>query len=99
MSLRARVCPLGVEQRPRAEHRFTDGARVAPDLAHDGGALCECRKRACERSRVRRRSELARCGRPRARILLEVATESEWVAQHLEGIGHEVIVADLVPEG
>jgi transposase len=32
--------------------------------------------------------------RSRARILLEAATESEWVAQHLEGLGHEVIVAD-----
>jgi transposase len=29
-----------------------------------------------------------------ARILLEAATESEWVAQHLESLGHEVIVAD-----
>ena len=33
-------------------------------------------------------------GRPRARILLEASTESEWVAQALEGLGHEVIVAD-----
>jgi transposase len=33
-------------------------------------------------------------GRPAARILLEAATESEWVAQCLEGLGHEVIVAD-----
>jgi transposase len=33
-------------------------------------------------------------GRPRARILLEAATESEWVAQHLESLGHEGIVAD-----
>lgn len=33
-------------------------------------------------------------GRPRMRLLLEAATESEWVAQHLEGMGHEVIVAD-----
>jgi transposase len=32
--------------------------------------------------------------RPRARILLEASTESEWVARHLEGLGHEVIVAD-----
>jgi transposase len=32
--------------------------------------------------------------RPRARVLLEASTESEWVAQHLEGLGHEVIVAD-----
>ncbi|MGK2962335.1 MAG: IS110 family transposase [Gemmatimonadaceae bacterium] len=29
-----------------------------------------------------------------ARVLLEASTESEWVAQHLEGLGHEVIVAD-----
>src|SRR5579864_8816367 len=33
-------------------------------------------------------------GRPRTRILLEASTESEWVAQHLEQLGHEVIVAD-----
>lgn len=29
-----------------------------------------------------------------ARILLESSTESEWVAQHLESLRHEVIVAD-----
>ena len=29
-----------------------------------------------------------------ARILLEASTESEWVAQHLEELGHEVVVAD-----
>ena len=33
-------------------------------------------------------------GRARMRILLESSTESEWVAQHLETMGHEVIVAD-----
>ena len=33
-------------------------------------------------------------GRSRARILLEASTESEWVARHLESLGHEVIVAD-----
>lgn len=32
--------------------------------------------------------------RERARILLEASTESEWVARCLEGLGHEVIVAD-----
>jgi transposase len=32
--------------------------------------------------------------RPRARIVLEASTESEWVAQCLEAQGHEVIVAD-----
>jgi transposase len=29
-----------------------------------------------------------------ARILIEASTESEWVAQCLEALGHEVIVAD-----
>ncbi len=32
--------------------------------------------------------------RPPARILLEAGTESEWVARHLETLGHEVVVAD-----
>jgi transposase len=32
--------------------------------------------------------------RPRACILLEASTESEWVARCLEQLGHEVIVAD-----
>lgn len=29
-----------------------------------------------------------------SRILVEASTESEWVARHLESLGHEVIVAD-----
>jgi transposase len=33
-------------------------------------------------------------GRARARIVLEASTESEWVAQCLEALGHDVIVAD-----
>jgi transposase len=32
--------------------------------------------------------------RPPMRVLLESGTGSEWVAQHVEGFGHEVIVAD-----
>jgi transposase len=32
--------------------------------------------------------------RPRARILIEASTDSEWVARGLERLGHEVIVAD-----
>ena len=32
--------------------------------------------------------------RPPARILIEASTESEWVARCLEGMGHEVVVAD-----
>ena len=31
-----------------------------------------------------------------SRVLLEASTESEWVAQCLEGLGHEVIVADPI---
>lgn len=31
---------------------------------------------------------------PRMRLLVEASTESEWVACHLESLGHEVIVAD-----
>ena len=26
--------------------------------------------------------------------MIEASTESEWVAQHLEALGHEVVVAD-----
>jgi transposase len=43
---------------------------------------------------TRERLSALLCGRPPARILLKAATESEWVAQHLEALGHEVIVAD-----
>ena len=31
---------------------------------------------------------------PCARILLEASTDSEWVARCLEGLGHEVVMAD-----
>jgi transposase len=31
---------------------------------------------------------------PRARVLIEASTESEWVARCLEELEHEVIVAD-----
>jgi transposase len=33
-------------------------------------------------------------GRGRARVVLEASTESEWLAQALEALGHEVTVAD-----
>jgi transposase len=32
--------------------------------------------------------------RPRAKVLIEASTESEWVARCLEELGHEVVVAD-----
>jgi transposase len=54
-----------------------------------GGVVLEQRIRT-----MRERFTALLGGQPRARILLEAATESEWVAQHLEGLGHGVIVAD-----
>jgi len=55
----------------------------------DGTAVLEQRidTRAAEFDRVF-------AGRPRMRILVESSTESEWVAQGLEALGHAVIVAD-----
>jgi len=52
-----------------------------------------------ELSEQRIRTEHGRLGeffgaRLPARVLLEAATESEWVARCLEALGHEVIVAD-----
>jgi transposase len=55
----------------------------------EGGELIERRVRT-ERGRFA--EVFAR--RPQSRILLEASTESEWVARCLEGLGHEVVVAD-----
>ena len=58
-------------------------------IGHEDGTITEQR---IVTSRGRFTAMLG--NRPRARILLEASTESEWVAQHQEGLGHEVIVAD-----
>ena len=58
-------------------------------IVAEGGELIERRVRT-ERGRF---AEVF-AGRPHARILLEASTESEWVARCLEGLGHEVVVAD-----
>ncbi len=55
----------------------------------EGGELLE---RRIPTTRERLAAVLA--DRPRARILVEASTESEWVARCLEQLGHEVIVAD-----
>jgi hypothetical protein len=55
----------------------------------DDGELIE---RRIVTSRDRFRAVLGE--RPPARIRLEASTESEWVARHLESLGHVVIVAD-----
>lgn len=55
----------------------------------EGGGLVE------RRIKTERASLSAMFGsKPRARILIESSTESEWVARCLEELGHEVIVAD-----
>jgi transposase len=58
-------------------------------LGHEDGRITE---RRIVTSRERFTAILG--GRPPARILVEASTESEWVARHLEALGHEVIVAD-----
>lgn len=55
----------------------------------EGGELIEKRIRT---SRDHFSFELG--SKPRARILIEASTESEWVARCLEELGHEVVVAD-----
>ena len=68
------------------------------DLAKTPSQLCIRTEdgQLIERRLKTTREELTKffADQPRTRILIEAATESEWVAQHLEGLGHEVIVAD-----
>src|SRR5687767_10532407 len=58
-------------------------------IGHDDGRIEERRI-----ATARDRFTAALSGIRGARILLESSTESEWVARHLESLGHEVIVAD-----
>jgi len=71
---------------------------VAIDLGRPNSVTCEL---GAEGKKVRRRFRLDRpnltrlfSGRPACRVLIESSTESEWVARHLEGLGHEVVVSD-----
>ena len=58
-------------------------------IVAEGGELIECRVRT-DPGRFADVFEKRR----HARILIEAATDSEWVARCLEGLGHEVVVAD-----
>jgi transposase len=83
---------------PRSDHSGAtrhDGARPAQAresrlciLSADGSIV----ERRIATTRERFTALLG--GRPPARVLLEASTESEWVARHLESLGHTVIVAD-----
>jgi transposase len=73
------------------EHIGIDLGRAESQICilTDAGELLSERIRT-ERSRFMR----VLGARPKARILIEASTESEWVARCLEQLGHEVIVAD-----
>jgi transposase len=71
---------------------------VAIDLGRPDSVMCQLN---AEGQKSFRRFSLNRpnldrffAGRPPCRVLVESSTESEWVARYLEGLGHEVVVAD-----
>jgi transposase len=71
---------------------------VAIDLGRPNSVMCRLN---AEGQKSFRRFALNRSNldrffgtRPPCRVLIESSTESEWVARHLEGLGHEVVVAD-----
>src|SRR5216684_5713560 len=77
--------------RPAMEHLGIDVHKVESQIC----ILTESGKVVERRIRTQRERFAAVLGeRPRARILIEASTESEWVARCLEELGHEVVVAD-----
>jgi transposase len=71
---------------------------VAIDLGRPNSVMCELDERGKKSFRrfALSRANLDRffAGRRRCRVLIESSTESEWVALHLESLGHETVVAD-----
>jgi transposase len=71
---------------------------VAIDLGRPNSVMCQLNEEGKKSFRcfALNRVNLDRffAGRSRCRILIESSTEAEWVARHLEGLGHEVVVAD-----
>src|SRR2546427_3163557 len=87
------VHAVGVPQgwRPAMEHLGIDVHKVESQICilTERGDVVE------RRIRTQRERFAAVLGeRPRAKILIEASTESEWGARCLEELGHEVIVAD-----
>src|SRR5712692_4044511 len=77
--------------RPAMEHLGIDVHKVESQIC----ILTESGKVVERRIRTQRERFAAVLGeRPRARVLIEASTESEWVARCLEELGHEVVVAD-----
>jgi transposase len=73
------------------EHIGIDVHKVESQICilTEGGEIVERRIRT-----QRERFAALLAERPRAKILIEASTESEWVARCLEELGHEAIVAD-----
>ena len=79
------------EERPAMDHIGIDVHKRESQICilAEGGELIE------QRIRTEPERFTAVLGdRPRARIVMEASTDSEWVAPCLEALGHEVIVAD-----
>ena len=79
------------EQRPATDHIGIDVHKRDSQICivAEGGELVE------QRIRTEPERFAAVLGaRPRARILIEASTDSDWVARCLEALGHEAIVAD-----
>src|SRR5712672_1336842 len=77
--------------RPAMEHLGIDVHKVESQICilTESGEVVE------RRIRTQRERFAAVLGeRPRAKVLIEASTESEWVARCLEELGHEVVVAD-----
>jgi transposase len=71
---------IGIDVHKRTSHLCMMG---------DDGVLTERRVETTRESFARHLGD-----RPKARIVIEASTESEWVACCLEDLGHEVVVAD-----
>jgi transposase len=73
------------------EHNGIDVHKVESQICilTESGELVERRIRT-----QRERFAVVLGERPPAKILIEASTESEWVARCLEGLGHQVVVAD-----
>ncbi len=92
------ACPTNFKTRSEAQEQGLAMEHVAIDLGRPNSVMCQLNSEGKKsfRTFALNRPNLDRYfgGRPQWRVLIESSTESEWVAQHLEGLGHEVVVAD-----
>lgn len=100
-----RLAPLVAHKEPDIPITAVDGAERRPAAEHIGIGVHKNQSQICiitsegeliekRVSTERERFEVVLGSYPETWILIEASTESEWVARCLEGLGHEVIVAD-----